>query len=92
MIPCNLHDAMYAGGTTEVWKKALCDGPLTDGSSLVLSNEFNIFLNDLDKYSSSKGDKSLLCEIFDGMSIYRNTKSEGNMSAEKMNVSITGII
>lgn len=92
LILCNLRDAMHASGATKAWKKALCDGPLTDGSSLVLSNEFNTFLDDLDKCSSSKGDKSLLCEMFDGMSIRRNAKSEGDMSVEKTNVSITGMM
>jgi hypothetical protein len=92
LIPCNLIDAIYGGGTTEAWKKALCDGPLTDGSSLILCNEFNSFLDDLDKYSSSKGDKSLLCEMFDGMSIRRHTKCDGDMSVDKTNVSITGMI
>ena len=92
LTPCNLHDAICAGGTTEAWKKALCDGPLTDGSSLILSNEFNTFLDDLDKCSSSKGDKSLLCEMFDGMSIRRHTKTDGDMSVDKTNISITGMI
>ena len=49
-------------------------------------------MDDLDKYPSSKGDKSLLYEIFDGMSIRRHTKCDGDINNDKTNASITGMI
>ena len=77
---------MHGGGTTEAWSKALCDPTDRDGNSIVLSNEFNTFLDDMDKYSSSKGDKSLLCNMFDGIGINRNTMSGGEQNVDKVNV------
>ena len=86
-----MEDVSWGGGTSEAWKKTLADTPLTDGNSLVVSNEFNSFLNDLDKCSSSKGDKNMLCDMFDGMSIRRHTKIDGDMNIDKPNVAITGM-
>ena len=57
-----------------------------------MSNEFSTFLDDLDKYSSSKGDKSLLFNIFDGIGINRNTISGREQNADEVNVSIVGMI
>ena len=59
---------------------------------MILSNEFNTFLDDLDKYSSSKGDKSLLCNIFDGIGISRSTVADGEMNVDKVNISIARMI
>ena len=59
---------------------------------MILSNEFNIFLDDLDKYSSSKGDKSLLYNIFNGISISRSTVADGEINVDKVNISIARII
>ena len=49
-------------------------------------------MDNLDKYSSSKGNKSLLCNIFDGIGINHNTISSGEQNIDKVNVSIVGII
>ena len=91
-IPCILSDVMLGGGTTEALKKALSDVPLTDGCCLIFSNEFNSFLDDLDKYSGSNGDASFFCGTFDGLSIRRHTKTDGVMSVDKTNMAISGMI
>lgn len=83
---------MRGGGTTEAWRKELCDPMHSDGNSVILSNEFNTFLDDLDKYSCSKGDKSLLCNMFDGIGISRSTVTDGDMNVDKVNISIAGMI
>jgi len=92
LVQHDLRKLMHGGGTTEAWSKALCDPTDRDGNSIVLSNEFNTFLDDMDKYSSSKGDKSLLCNMFDGIGINRSTISGGEQNVDKVNVSIAGMI
>ena len=87
-----LKKVMRGGGTTEAWRKELCDPMHSDGNSVILSNEFNTILDDLDKYSSSKGDKSLLCNMFDGIGISRSTVTDGEMNVDKVNISIAGMI
>ena len=57
--PRELKDVIWGSGTTEAMKTSLTDGVVTDGCALITSNEFYSFLSELDKYSSSKGDKKI---------------------------------
>ena len=60
LVQYDLHKLMHGGEISEAWSKALFDPKHHIGNSIVLSNEFNTFLNSLDKYSSSKGDKVII--------------------------------
>ena len=84
LIPFILVNSMHRGDVTEAQKSLL-----TDGSSLILSNEFNVLINNLDKFLCSKGDKSLLQETFDRISTKRHAKCNGKISKNKTSVSAT---
>ena len=56
------------------------------------SNKFSTFIDDLDKYSSSKGDESLLYEMLNAMSMKRHAKCNSKWVRSKTNVSMTRII
>ena len=88
---CTLDDVMWGGGTPEAWKKTLADAPLTSVCSLVVSNEFHSFASDSGRHSGQK-DESMLCDMFDGMSIRRHAKIDGDISTSETNVGTLGFI
>ena len=88
----DLQKLMHSGGTTEAWSKALCNPIHYHGNLIMLSNKFNTFLDDLGKYSSLKGDKSLLYNMFDGISIKRSIISGSKMNVDKVSARIAGIM
>ena len=92
LVEYDLCKLMHGGGTSEAWSKALCDPAHYDSNSIVFLNEFNTFLDNLDKYSSSKGDKSLLYNIFNGIVINHNTISGRKQNVDKVNLSIIDMI
>ena len=57
-------------------KKTISD-PITDGCLIMLLNEFNSFLEDMEKFSNSCGDSIYYCNAFDSQSMKRCTKIDG---------------
>ena len=88
----SLKDVIWQSGTTEAMKTSLTDCVVTDGCALITSNEFYSFISELDKYSSSKGDKNFFCDLYDGLGIKRCTRGEGSIFIDNTNISITGLI
>ena len=56
-IERDLGELNWGGGTTEAMKKTISE-PISDGCLIMFLNEFNSFLEDMDKHSNSCGDST----------------------------------
>ena len=70
----------------------MCDSTNSSTNSVILSNEFSIILNNLNKYSRSKGHKSLLRSILNSISVSRSAVTDREMNIDKVSISMTGMI
>ena len=65
---------------------------ISNGSSLVFSNELNTVLGNLDKHSSLRDDQWFCCSLLDGDVILSAKKKDGRVLTDQTNMIVSGHI